>query len=71
MMYLGSLLFQLCIIDLPQALKETASHLYAHDTCIFYQDEHVEKIKKVLNKKFSSLYDWFIDNKLFISFWER
>ena len=33
----GPLLFliYIYIIDLPQALHKTGSHLYAHDTCIF------------------------------------
>ena len=35
---------------------------------IFYQDKDVEKIEKVLNKEFSSLCEWFIDNKLSIHF---
>ena len=38
---------------------ETGSYLYADDTCIFYQDKNFEKIEKVLNKKFSSLCEWF------------
>ena len=38
------------------------------DICIFYQDKNVEKIGKVLNKEFSSLCKWFIDNKLSIHF---
>ena len=54
--------------DLPQALNETGSYLYADDTCIFYQDKDVEKIEKVLNKEFPSLCEWFIDNKLLIHF---
>ena len=36
------------------------------DTYIFYQDKDVEKIEKVLDKKFSSLCQWFIDNNLSI-----
>ena len=42
--------------------------LYADDTCIFYQDNDVDKIEKVSNKEFSSLCEWFIDNKLSIHF---
>ena len=57
-------LFLIYINDLPQALNETGSYLYADDTCIFYQDKDVEKIEKVLSKEFSSLCEWFIDNKL-------
>ena len=52
---LGLLLFLIHINDLPQALNETGSYLYADDTCIFYQDKDIETIEKVLNKEFSSL----------------
>ena len=52
---LGLLLFLIYISDLPQALNETGSYLYADNTCIFYQDRDVEKIEKVLNNEFSSL----------------
>ena len=45
-------------------------YLYADDTCIFYQHEDVKKIENVLNKEFSSLCQWFIDNKLSIHFRE-
>ena len=65
---LGSLLFLLYINDLPQALNETGSYLYADDTCIIYQDKGVEKIEKVLNKAFPSLCESFIGNKLSIHF---
>ena len=65
---LGPLLLLTYINDLPQALNETKSCLYADDTCIFYQDKDVEKIEKVLNKEFSSLCERFIDNKLSIYF---
>ena len=54
--------------SLPQALYETGSYLYADDTLIFYQDKHAEKIEKVLNKEFSSLCEWFIENKFSIHF---
>ena len=42
----------------------------ADDTCIFYQHEDVENIENVLNKEFSSLIPWFIDDKLSIRFGE-
>ena len=44
--------------------------MYADDTCIFYQHEDVKKIENVLNKEFSSLYQWLIDTKLSIHFGE-
>ena len=62
---LGLLLFLIYIYDLPHALNETESYLYAD--CIFYQD-NVEKIEKVLKKEFLSLCKWYIDNKLSVHF---
>ena len=62
------LLFQIYINELPQTLSEIGSYLYVGDTCIFYQDQDVEKIEKILNKAFLSLWEWFTDNKLSIHF---
>ena len=67
---LGPFLPLLYVNDLPQSLLYASSYLYADDTCLFYQHEDVEKIENVLNKEFSSLYQWFIDNKLSIHFGE-
>ena len=55
---------------MPQSLSETASNLYADDTCIYYPHRDIQKIENVLNKAFSSLCEWFIDNKLSIHFGE-
>ena len=63
---LGLLLVLIFINDLPHALNKSGSYFYADDTCIFYQDKHVEKMEKVLNKEFLSRCEWFIDNKLSI-----
>ena len=68
---LGPLLFLLYVNDLPQLLSDAGSYLYADDNCIFYQHEDVENIENVLNKEFSSLCQWFIDNKLSIHFGEN
>ena len=67
---LGLLLFLLYVNDFPQSLSDRGSYLYADDTCIFFQHEDIKKIENVLSKKFSSLFQWFIDNKLSIHFRE-
>ena len=64
---LGPLLFLLYINDMPQALSCDLL-LYADDSCIIYQHKVVKEIEKVLNKNFSDLCDWFLDNKLSIHF---
>ena len=67
---LGPLLFLLYINDMPQAVTCDLL-LYADDTCLVFQHKDVIEIETVLNKNFSSLCDWFIDNKLSIHFGEE
>ena len=64
---LGLLLFLLYINDLPQAVVSD-SLLYADDTCIVFQHKSEIEIEKQLIRDFSSLCDWFVDNKLSIHF---
>ena len=64
---LGPLLFLLYINDMPQALSCDLM-LYADDSCLIYQHKDVNEIEKILNKNFSDLCDWFLDNKLSIHF---
>ena len=68
--YSGTTLFLIYINDLPQALSETALNLYANDTCIYYQHKDIQNIETILNKEFSSLREWFIDNELSVHFGE-
>ena len=44
--------------------------LYADDPCLVYQHKDVSKIEQNLNKNFSNICDWFVDNKLSIHFGE-
>ena len=60
---LGPILFLLYINDLSQAVARD-SLLYADDTCIVFQYKNVNEIEKQLLKDFSSLCDWFVNNKL-------
>ena len=62
---LGPLLFLLYFNDMPQVVK-CDFFLYPDDTCLTFQLENVEEIEDQLNLNFSSLCDWFIDNKLSI-----
>ena len=68
--FLGPLLFLLYVNDLSQSLSDAGSYLHAGDTSSFYQHDDVKKIGNVLNEEFSSLCQWFIDNKLSIHFGE-
>ena len=63
---LGPLLFLLYINDLPQAVVSDLL-LYA-DTCIVFQHKSEIEIEKQLIRDFSSMCDWFVDNKLSIHF---
>ena len=65
--FLGPLLFLLYINDLPQAVVSN-SLLCADDTCIVFQHKSEIEIEKQLIRDFSSLCDWFVDNKLSIHF---
>ena len=66
---LGPLLFLLYVNDMKQAIKGDLL-LYADDSCILCQHKDVSVIENTLNEDFSSLCDWFVDNKLSIHFGE-
>ena len=66
---LGPLLFLLCINDMLQA-ADCELLLYADDTCLIFQHKDITEIETALNKIFSMLCDWFVDNKLSIHFGE-
>ena len=61
---LGPLLFLLYISDLPEAIASDSLH-YADDTCIVFQHKNEIEIEKELIKDFSSVCDWFVDNKVY------
>ena len=66
---LRPLLFLLYVNDMNQAV-DCDLFLYADDSCLVYQHKDVSKIEQNLNKNFSNICDWFVDNKLSIHFGE-
>ena len=52
----------LCINDKPQAV-DCELLLCADDTCLIFQHKDITEIEMALNKKFSVLCHWFVDNK--------
>ena len=60
---LGPLLFLLYVNDMPQAVNSDLL-LYVDDTCLIYTGKDINTIEEQLNTDFSSLCDWFVDNKV-------
>ena len=52
----------------PSCFQQLISLLYADDTCIVFQHKSKIDIEKQLIRDFSSVCDWFVDNKLSIHF---
>ena len=67
---LGPLLFLLYVNDMPQAVNSELL-LYADNTCLIYMGKNIQKIEEQLNSDFTSLCEWFIDNKLSVHFGEE
>ena len=67
---LGPLLFLLYGNDMPRAVNSELL-LYADDTCLIYMGKNIQKIEEQLNSDFTSLCEWFIDNKLNVHFGEE
>ena len=53
-----------------QSLNEVASNLYADDASIYKQHKDMQETDNVLNKEFTSLCEWLVDNKWSIYFFE-
>ena len=66
----GPLLFLLYVNDMPQAVNSELL-LYTDDTCLIYMGKNIQKIEEQLNSDFTSLCEWFIDNKLSVHFGEE
>ena len=67
--YLGPLLFLLYVHDMKQAV-DCGLFLYADNSYLVYQHNNASKIEQNLNKVFSKICDWFVDNQLSIHFGE-
>ena len=65
---LGPLLFLLYVNDMVQAVN--CDLLYADDTGLIFQHKDINIIEQQLNRNFSNICDWFVDNKLSIHFGE-
>ena len=66
---LGPLSFLLYVNDLKQAV-DCDLFLYADDSCLVYQHKDMKEVERNLNKNFSNVCDWFVDNRLSIHFGE-
>ena len=64
---LGPLLFLLYVNDMLQAVNCDLL-LYADDKSLIFQHKDINIIKHQLNRNFSNICDWFVDNKLSIHF---
>ena len=52
---------------MPQAVKSNL-FLYVDDSCLVFQGKDVIEIEKQLNKDFTNICEWFVDNRLSIHF---
>ena len=67
---LGPRLFLLHVNDMVQAINYDLL-LYADDTGLIFQHKDINIIEQQLNRNFSNICDWFVDNKLSIHFGEH
>ena len=65
---LGPLLFLLYINDINFAVTEGELKLYADDTNLFLNDTNLDRLCDRTNQSLDSLYQWFLANKLSVSF---
>ena len=66
---LGPLLVLIYINNMSQAV-DSEFLLYADDTCLVFQHRNIKTIEEHLNRDFSTLVDWFVDNRLSVHFGE-
>ena len=61
---LGPLLFLIYINDLPNISEVLQFYLFADDTNIYYENESIIKLEKIINHELKKLYTWLIVNRL-------
>ena len=64
---LDRLLFLIYINNMSQAVDRELL-LYGDDTCLVFQHGDIKEIEECLNRDFSTLVDWLVDNKLSVHF---
>ena len=67
--FLGPLLFLIYVNKMPQAV-DSELPLYVDHTCLIFEHQVIKTREEHLNQKFSTLVDWFVDNKLSVHFGE-
>ena len=66
---LGPLFFLIYINGMSQA-ADSELLLYVDDTCLVFLHRNIKTIEEHLNRDFSTLVDWLVDNKLSVHFCE-
>ena len=61
---LGPLLFLVYINDLPRAIKNSTTSMYADDTSLCFQSKDLSRVNEALNEDLSRLDAWLVSNKL-------
>ena len=61
---LGPLLFLVCINDLPRAVKNSTTSMYADDTSLRFKSKDIFRLDEALKEDLLRLDAWLISNKL-------
>ena len=61
---LGSLLFLICINDLPLAIRNSNISMYANDTIICYHSHEITQLNEAINNDLYKLEKWLEGNRL-------
>ena len=61
---LGPLLFLVYINDLPRAIKNSTTSMYADDTSLCFQSKDLSRVNEALNEDLSRLDAWLVSNKM-------